>query len=648
MKKYIIISFLLFCIFSCQSNKSKNKSNNKSFDIDQKNKLLQQFTTIEDSLIPQSQSAKFLIDNLQYHNSLSKKTDSILNLIFQELQEKRRSQNLKTREEIAALADSVFSIHSALKYETLQPDYVVLDSSIIMDNINQAISNMKGHPWLNSISFEDFSEYILPYKINDEPIDNWRERLYKHNQKLISKNPELNNINLLYQYHYANTYNSIRSTNHWSKLRRNYPINNYSWIKYMGEGGCESMCKLVIYNLRAIGIPATYDFIPDWGNRPFAVHSYVGLANKPQQLPKLIENTNEFNTLVDNLNTTMSSSSMPIFAVNDLPSSLSIQYIKTIPKVYRKTWSPQAEMQKFISKAPQNELYADWINSKMLDVTSQYIKTVNNIIVHKNIFKKNKVCYLSVFNINGWKPVAFSTFNYLGKAEFNHIGKNILYMPTAINKNQVESIGDPFIINNYGEKVSLSANFKKPTDLHLIRKFPLFAYSARYTEAFKGALVQASNKANFSDATNIFTFNNYPFYIQKIKFADNKKFQYIRIKSQNKLRLGTFEAFGINDEKLKGKVSRENGYLVLKLDAKELISKICIWPRNDENYIIPGNEYELFYWDEKWVSAGQKIATDYYLNYKEIPSETMYWLRCLTEGKEERIFTYENNTQIWW
>lgn len=78
------------------------------------------------------------------------------------------------------------------------------------------------------------------------------------------------------------------------------------------------------------------------------------------------------------------------------------------------------------------------------------------------------------------------------------------------------------------------------------------------------------------------------------------------------------------------------------------ISQIEFCPRNDDNEITPGDENELFYWDNAWISLGRKIATDYILEYAMVPSGALLWLRDLTKGREERPFTYENDTQIWW
>ena len=80
------------------------------------------------------------------------------------------------------------------------------------------------------------------------------------------------------------------------------------------------------------------------------------------------------------------------------------------------------------------------------------------------------------------------------------------------------------------------------------------------------------------------------------------------------------------------------------------ISYFRYLPRNDDNFIKEGELYELFYWDNnQWNSLGKQTGTSkQYLEYTNAPLNSLFWLRNLTKGKEERIFTYENGEQVWW
>lgn len=48
------------------------------------------------------------------------------------------------------------------------------------------------------------------------------------------------------------------------------------------------------------------------------------------------------------------------------------------------------------------------------------------------------------------------------------------------------------------------------------------------------------------------------------------------------------------------------------------------------------------------VHDGTAGADTYGLDYEGVPAGHLYWLRDLTEGVEERIFTYEQGKQVWW
>lgn len=80
------------------------------------------------------------------------------------------------------------------------------------------------------------------------------------------------------------------------------------------------------------------------------------------------------------------------------------------------------------------------------------------------------------------------------------------------------------------------------------------------------------------------------------------------------------------------------------------IDKVCFLPRSDDNFIRGGEEYELCYWDGRWVSLGRQTGDRWSqeLIFENVPDNALLLLHDLTRGKEERIFTYEGGRQIWW
>ena len=73
-------------------------------------------------------------------------------------------------------------------------------------------------------------------------------------------------------------------------------------------------------------------------------------------------------------------------------------------------------------------------------------------------------------------------------------------------------------------------------------------------------------------------------------------------------------------------------------------------PRSDDNDVCPGNEYELFVFDDgEWKSLGYKLADGNALHYDGLPLNTLLWLRNYTRGNNERPFIIREDMSIeWW
>ena len=81
------------------------------------------------------------------------------------------------------------------------------------------------------------------------------------------------------------------------------------------------------------------------------------------------------------------------------------------------------------------------------------------------------------------------------------------------------------------------------------------------------------------------------------------------------------------------------------------ISRVDYLAHTDDNFIREGEEYELFYWgDDEWVSVGKQTGSrkTQELIYDNVPKNALLLLKNNTKGKEERIFTYEGEHQVWW
>lgn len=89
-------------------------------------------------------------------------------------------------------------------------------------------------------------------------------------------------------------------------------------------------------------------------------------------------------------------------------------------------------------------------------------------------------------------------------------------------------------------------------------------------------------------------------------------------------------------------------WIGLDLQSNQFIDRIKYLPRNNFNVIELNNKYELMYYNQGWKSLGIKTAANQFLEYEDVPRNALFLLRNITQGKEERIFTYEDEKQVWW
>ena len=91
------------------------------------------------------------------------------------------------------------------------------------------------------------------------------------------------------------------------------------------------------------------------------------------------------------------------------------------------------------------------------------------------------------------------------------------------------------------------------------------------------------------------------------------------------------------------------GYCIgMDFGSPQRIDTIVFYPQNDDNFVKPGLQYELLYYDLGWKKIATKMSNGYSVCFENVPSGALLLLRCDDGGNEERIFTWENGKQVWW
>lgn len=328
----------------------------------------------------------------------------------------------------------------------------------------------------------------------------------------------------------------------------------------------------------------------------------------------------------------------------------------------------------------KGKVYRKEFGGELRDVTADYFGK-NQAKIKVECPDDIKKIYLCVFSKGEHVPVA-ETKRQGNKAVFNNLEPNIRFIPVYYTKENIQGFaGYPFSVDSMGRTLSYIPNTLKRRKAILRRKYPHHSYEKERLYRMAGTHLEGSLYADFRNVHPLFTLPLYPRSSRQTIQVESKTYtRFIRWlanpakhsimaaeivfyeKNGNQIPY-SFRAIPEPDGKIFGPEkmqddnvltcyqAKEDGQHILTFDLgkpHQLESMLYV-PRNDDNYIVPGEQYELFYHNgaEGWKSLGSQIAVTDSLLYKNIPDNSILWLRNLSKGKEEQQFIIgENGEQL--
>ncbi|MDR2148135.1 MAG: hypothetical protein LBE91_16950 [Tannerella sp.] len=422
------------------------------------------------------------------------------------------------------------------------------------------------------------------------------------------------------------------------------------------KGTCNDYTVLGTYIFRSLGIPSGMDFVPQWADRSMG-HDWNIIYTGNSRMEDY-----SFSALWDTLGNHLKSRD------------------EKIAKVFRYTYAKQPD-RPVLQNGKGEILPPTFRNPCIKDVTDSYLDCMDiTVSLTQKSFGKRKYAYLCNFNNHDWIPVHWGKIK-ANEVVFTKMGKNVAYLPVYFDGEGVRPAAPPFILTAEGEIKKLIPDHSKTQTVILKRKYKPGDVPKK-GELLVGSKFQVANKADFSDSLTVYEVNDVPEILYNPVDPNlSKPYRYFRFVSASGSRGGEIseiEVYSNDAEKklsgmLTGNLHCPEGWEAKNaFDGDPLTSYMCEWgeegligldfgkpvnidyfrylPRNDDNFIREGEEYELFYWDDyQWNSLGRQTGTSrQYLEYANAPLNALFWLRNLTKGKEERIFTYENGQQVWW
>ena len=628
------ISIIIFSvIFICSCSSQKDKWLEQALQFSGKNrgeleKVLHHYTNDPEK----QEAARFLISNMpRWYAYKGWQLDSIKPVIIQ-----KRKHEFIPKEVISKWKSvSFYSLPKVYDSHVITADYLI-------ENIDLSFEVWKRYPWNRNLGFDEFCELILPYRIGDEPLSSWRKLYHDYYTAILDSTYQGDDV---IEASKAVT-KDLKRANYFWDTDFNLPHQSAEFLFDYRVGYCRDVCDVTLYAMRACGIPVAieyFEYSPEY------------------------QHTHLWTTLRDTTGKFIQFGFDEFEASRTNPGSDG----RKRGKVYRYCFGVQNEQ--FPGITMDEKVQPLFRNRFIKDVTANYFGE-NEITVPVQT-DDDKYIYLGVFSPNGW--IAIDVTQSIGhQATFRNIEPDIIYQPLFSNGQNTYAAGYPFIFTE-GEIHLLKPDAGCMKKAVLQRKMSLTKAISEFSHrAIIGSKIEGAVEPSFKNADLLYQFNDTltSNYYELTPPDVNKKYRYVRYVSplDKQLELGELSVFKdymcqnkiplqrINDiEPLSALDNVTDGNILtyfqandtachISYDLGELtnIQKIVFSPRNDDNYVWPGHQYELFYQDgiNGWKSLGTQIATEHELHYM-VPEKALLWLRNLTKGREEQVFIYRNGKQ---
>ena len=296
--------------------------------------------------------------------------------------------------------------------ETIKGDYLI-------QNIDNAFA-----AWQNSVvknvSFENFCEYILPYRVSVEPLQEWH-KAYREKFNWIAD--KIKEVGFAPALPYVKDEANIWFKNSWGSGGRKEPLPRLGSMQLLmrKQGPCEDLADLGVFTMRSLGIPATVNSIPYWAT---ATGGHLT------------------NTFMD------AQQAFPF----DYGEKNAVGPLKREPaKVLRLTYSKQANT---LAARVSQEGIPDGVLKRQnyIDVTPDYWATTTVKCSLPQTNNPQKIAYTSTFNGLKWKPFWWGAITN-SQVEFKDLCKKTVVLPQYYVAGKMIPAGAPILIGENENKI---------------------------------------------------------------------------------------------------------------------------------------------------------------------------------------------------
>lgn len=318
----------------------------------------------------------------------------------------------------------------------LDGDLLSLTQEELAQNVDFAVRAWRERPWTRQLELEQFLEGVLPHRVGDEALDEWRKVLFETFATLEDR-----------LEHPRDPYEAAawirRSTRSWVELAPQYSwhLTDQSLSEMLAskKGRVEDLVHLELMALRANAIPAALDYTPAWAARRgnFAWTRLLLDGSTPRGVPEI------------------AASPRPL----DAPAG-------RLGKVYRRTFASQADS--WAAQVPGTEPLPSWLaDARMRDVTREYVEVASITVPLRPSTRRSVLAYACVFDGESWTPIAAGRVSDEGSfVRFEDLGCEVAYLPAWFDHEGVHPAGPPFVLEAGGQlRVLDGIGFETPGPL---------------------------------------------------------------------------------------------------------------------------------------------------------------------------------------
>jgi hypothetical protein len=400
--------------------------------------VIEHYSKPEDSL--KREAAYFLIRNMEGHYYLEPPYLQHYNEVLQTYKQNGRKDDYLNKS-----FDSLNQLFLTAAPSPI-PDYKALTPELLIENIDYAFKAWQ-YPWAKSLSFTEFCEYLLPYKVQTEKPVPWRKDLYNRLQHVLDSLPPTTDRRTVCTV--------VNDQLRWFKFKWPfmYPVSlDYYSMLSAGIGKCLDATTLTVYAMRVAGIPAAVDFTTQWGNRNFG-HSWNSVMYEDGHF-------------------------VSFQGTESNPGEAKIEYDPKEDwtfkraKIFRKTFmnSGHNELLRSESKYPVPAMFSD---DFYRDVTAAFVPVADiDLPVNKaSRGSQEKFMYLCAFNNENWIPIDWGTADD-NSVSFKNVGRSILYIAADYVASNLLFATPPFSVSANGEVKTYIADTTVRTSVRLTCKYP--------------------------------------------------------------------------------------------------------------------------------------------------------------------------------